>query len=331
MKIPRLSRALALCWLVYFPVHEVQAAPLSVTQGRAAQKAGTRLVDVNYDLSGGVPPYTVTLQGSLDGGTTWTLPVTTVGGNVGSGVTAGTNRTVTWNAGADWAGQISDNVKFRVNVTDSAVPVDDLIAYYSFDGSAEDVSGNGHNGVDYGALATVDRFGQSNSALEFNGTNAYVSIGNGINPGIFTITAWVWLSKLPTDSAVIISKLHNKSPDFYKNFEIRVEPNGGLYAHIPDGEGWPGLHSNELLGTAKWNHVTLTYDGVSAKIYLNGNPQISILYSNYSQSDVDITIGSRPEGGVPAGPSMFFPGRIDEVRIYNRVLSLAEISALSEQ
>jgi formylglycine-generating enzyme required for sulfatase activity len=95
---------------------------LSVTQGRAAQKAGTRLVDVNYDLSGGVPPYTVTLQGSMDGGVTWTLPVTTVSGNVGSGVTAGTNRTATWNAGADWNGQISANVKIRVNVTDSATP-----------------------------------------------------------------------------------------------------------------------------------------------------------------------------------------------------------------
>ena len=93
-----------------------------LTQGRAAQRVGTRLVDVYYDLSGGVPPYTVSLQGSLDGGTTWTLPVTTVTGNVGAGVTAGTNRLVTWNAGTDWSGQISANVKFRVNVTDSATP-----------------------------------------------------------------------------------------------------------------------------------------------------------------------------------------------------------------
>lgn len=79
-----------------------QSSPLSVTQGRASQKAGTKLVDVNYSISGGTPPYSVTLQGSLDGGVTWTLPVTTVTGNVGAGVTAGTNRLVTWNAGTDW-------------------------------------------------------------------------------------------------------------------------------------------------------------------------------------------------------------------------------------
>jgi formylglycine-generating enzyme required for sulfatase activity len=98
------------------------AAPLVVAQGRAAQRAGTKLVDVNYSISGGVPPYTVALQGSLDGGATWTLPVTTVSGNVGAGVTAGTNRLITWNAGADWAGHFGNNVKFRVNGTDSATP-----------------------------------------------------------------------------------------------------------------------------------------------------------------------------------------------------------------
>ena len=113
-------RAVGLALTALFSL--AQATPLSVTQGRAAQRAGTKLVDVYYDFSGGVPPYTVSLQGSSDGGVTWTLPVTTVSGNVGAGVTAGTNRLVTWSAGADWAGQISANVKFRVNVTDSAPP-----------------------------------------------------------------------------------------------------------------------------------------------------------------------------------------------------------------
>ncbi|MCX6876677.1 MAG: hypothetical protein NTW21_23145 [Verrucomicrobia bacterium] len=73
-------------------VFSAQAFPLSVSQGRTSQRTGTRLVDVYYDISGGNPPYTVRLWGSLDGGSTWTLPVTTVSGHVGAGVTAGTNR-----------------------------------------------------------------------------------------------------------------------------------------------------------------------------------------------------------------------------------------------
>jgi formylglycine-generating enzyme len=78
-------------------------------------------VDVYYEVSGGTAPYNVTLQGSADGGATWTLPVTTVSGHVGAVSAAGTNRKVTWNAGADWTGQVSANVKFRVTVTDAAV------------------------------------------------------------------------------------------------------------------------------------------------------------------------------------------------------------------
>ena len=125
-----------------------QAVPLSVTQGRASQRAGMRLVDVYYDISGGLPPYSVTLQGSLDGGTTWTLPVTTVTGNVGAGVTAGTNRVITWNAGTDWAGQLASNVKFRVTASDTP-PVPDgfaLIPAGSFSmGNALSASGDGYS------------------------------------------------------------------------------------------------------------------------------------------------------------------------------------------
>ncbi|KAB2638233.1 MAG: hypothetical protein DVB26_08330 [Verrucomicrobia bacterium] len=90
-----------------------------MSAGRASQRAGTRLVDVYYDIGGGAQPYTVTLQGSLDGGTTWTLPVTTVSGNVGAGMTAGTNRVITWNAARDWAGQLAANAKFRVTAGDT--------------------------------------------------------------------------------------------------------------------------------------------------------------------------------------------------------------------
>ena len=117
--LPVVHALLALCLVGSMAVSA--QAPLSVTQGRASQRAGTKMVDVYYDVSGGLPPYSVSLQGSTDGGATWNLPVTAVSGNVG-GVTAGTNRKVTWDAGTNWAGQISANVKFRVNVTDSATP-----------------------------------------------------------------------------------------------------------------------------------------------------------------------------------------------------------------
>lgn len=55
---------------------------------------------------------------------------------------------------------------------------DGLVAYYPFNGNADDGSGNGLNGVIYGATLTEDRFGNSNSAYSFDGVDDYASLGN---------------------------------------------------------------------------------------------------------------------------------------------------------
>ena len=53
---------------------------------------------------------------------------------------------------------------------------DNLIAYYPFNGNVNDESGNGNNGTVYGAILTEDRFGNPNSAYDFNGINANVQL-----------------------------------------------------------------------------------------------------------------------------------------------------------
>ncbi|MBX3739698.1 MAG: SUMF1/EgtB/PvdO family nonheme iron enzyme [Akkermansiaceae bacterium] len=87
---------------------------------RAAQRAGTKLVDVYYDLGGDDGPYRVAFEGSADGGATWTLPLATVIGAMGSEVAAGANRRAVWDAGADWNGNVSEAVRFRVRATKDA-------------------------------------------------------------------------------------------------------------------------------------------------------------------------------------------------------------------
>ena len=51
-----------------------------------------------------------------------------------------------------------------------------LVAYYPFNGNANDASGNGNDGIVYGAILTVDRFGNAYSAYYFAGTNSYIRI-----------------------------------------------------------------------------------------------------------------------------------------------------------
>jgi formylglycine-generating enzyme len=90
----------------------------------ASQRAGTELVDIHYAVTADTPTVSVTLEISADGGVTWSVPVTTVSGNIGSGVTTGSGKMITWNAGVDWPGQFSAQTRYRVTADDLvAAPV----------------------------------------------------------------------------------------------------------------------------------------------------------------------------------------------------------------
>ncbi len=93
-------------------------AQITAGNVRAAQRTGTKLVDIDYDITGIATPCSVILEISSDGGTTWTVPATALTGAVGTNVTPGTNLRVTWNAGLDWNNQTSAQTKFRFKVSD---------------------------------------------------------------------------------------------------------------------------------------------------------------------------------------------------------------------
>jgi formylglycine-generating enzyme required for sulfatase activity len=99
-------------------VASVQADP-AVSNLTASQRAGTKLVDITYDLDApGFGLVAVTLEASSDGGATWTVPVISVTGAVGGSVVPGTGKAIVWNAGVDWAGNYSTQMRFRVVAED---------------------------------------------------------------------------------------------------------------------------------------------------------------------------------------------------------------------
>ncbi len=82
--------------------HAHAAAPV-VSNIRASQRTGTKLVDIYYDATDADgDALTVKIQVSNDNGTTYAVPAFTFTGAVGSGVAPGTNRYAVWNAGFDW-------------------------------------------------------------------------------------------------------------------------------------------------------------------------------------------------------------------------------------
>ena len=76
----------------------------------------------------------------------------------------------------------------------SYVPTDGLVGYWPFNGNANDDSLNGNNGTVNGASLTTDRFGNTNSAYNFDGLNSYIDCGNSSSistPTNFTFSVWI--------------------------------------------------------------------------------------------------------------------------------------------
>ncbi len=101
----------------------VHAAPPVVTNIRAAQLAGTKNVEIFYDVSDADgDALSIGMQVSGDAGQTYTIPATALSGHIGAGVAPGVNRRIVWNAGADWNGQLVSSAKVRVTASDGTTP-----------------------------------------------------------------------------------------------------------------------------------------------------------------------------------------------------------------
>jgi formylglycine-generating enzyme len=112
-------RLFALCALL---IAELSVAAPAVGNLNAAQRAGTKLVDIQYDIAAtGFATVAVSLEISSDGGVTWTVPATSVSGAIGSSVAPGTGKIIVWDAGADWPRGYSTQMRFRV-IADDGVP-----------------------------------------------------------------------------------------------------------------------------------------------------------------------------------------------------------------
>ena len=99
-----------------------QTAPV-VSNVVGVQRAGTKLVDITYDLvdTDSAELY-VTLQISSDAGSTWTVPATSATGQIGVGIPPGSGRSIVWNAGMNWNDLLSTTMRYRITAHDSLTP-----------------------------------------------------------------------------------------------------------------------------------------------------------------------------------------------------------------
>jgi N-acetylneuraminic acid mutarotase len=203
-----------------------------------------------------------------------------------------------------------------------------LLAYYPFNGNANDESGNGNNGTVHGASLTSDRNGNLNSSYSFDGVSNFIGI-KGVD---------IFESKELTISAFI--KPSNVSSNRY--YEItRQEDANGLDWHVSFQEYGTilsfGLNTNrndytELdipinklnFSNGEWHLVTAVFDGRIRSIFLDG----VLLGSDFKSGTISSACHLGAIGSTSRLTEEFFNGNIDELRVYNRALSPQEIQQL---
>lgn len=206
------------------------------------------------------------------------------------------------------------------------LPTDGLVAYYPFNGNANDESGNYNNGMSIGAILTPDRFNIPNKAYSFNGINSYINVTHtsSIQPtGGLTLSSWFNLNSLNRTSS-ILGKGYESNIGWYSLRYDSASQKIDFQINFTGYVGGPHytVSTFSFIQPYMWYHVTATYDGSNMKIYLNGYPENTsfipgTLGSNYG----DLKIGKCAEG-------YNLNGALDDIRIYNRALSNSEIQLL---
>ncbi len=222
---------------------------------------------------------------------------------------------------------ISIKIQLNAQGRPNYVPSNGLVGWWPFNGNAIDSSGTGNNGSVTGASLTSDRFGRSNQAYSFDGNADYINCGNASSlsiSGSITISVWIYANNFNTDHG-IVSK-YNTSPSYEL---ITSSP----YSIAPlnkvrwlDAGGF--LFSNAINANT-WYHLVTVFDVTNQKkyIYINGNlvAQSSVSLSAIPTNSNNLYIGSHQPSNVSYWS---WDGKLDDVGIWNRVLTDCEIKSL---
>ena len=223
-----------------------------------------------------------------------------------------------------------------------------LVGHWTFDGNkmltnVGDSSGQGNNGSLIGQAATTTVPGKVGQALSFDGVDDSVrigidEIGSAINgSAAVTFSSWINYGTLTGgqyDNDIFVAWANDPGSFVWINVRNDVGNIGKLLigGRSQTGDSFQETTSASALTSGKWHHVigVLNFTNDTITIYVDSiesiNTSVSFgsnTYVNGSKTTESDTIGVNGTTG-----NRYFPGKIDDVRIYNRALSQAEITAL---
>jgi len=200
-----------------------------------------------------------------------------------------------------------------------------LFAYYPFNGDANDASGNGHNGTVNGATLTTDRFGESNKAYSFDGVNDNIVVPYNSAFNIATFSLFCWVNKNVNKlQGIVMRDITSGAGRF---FQFLFESDGKIT--VINFNTTPAaftLTSDSVIGSG-WQFVGFEINNTAktTKLFHNGNMIKQLTYTGEQQITGTQAIYI---GDYNATTHVYFNGKIDDIRIYNRALSIEETKNL---
>jgi len=215
---------------------------------------------------------------------------------------------------------------FAISITIFAhhqLEADSLVAYWDFEESAgeeiKDQSGNGNNGQVNGAKWVQGKFGK---AMEFDGDD-FVLVPNSdlYNFGksdSFSISLWINYEP-KGDWQGTLQKFNGGYP-----FKVEIEPDNDLYFAIYDGSNFPKAFIGNV--NSEWHHCGFVRDVKTDKLYSYLDGELVEANDDNTTAEIanaaDLYIGARKPGN-----AITYKGMLDDMAIYNRVLTEAEIKS----
>lgn len=213
---------------------------------------------------------------------------------------------------------------------------DGLVASYTFNEGSTTDDVKGMQAIMSFTHQSKDRFGNTKHAVYLQGTNAsYIILGNSdvLKPTSGTVSLWVKIENPIFNgrgvmaNPIIITK-SNPTDDFYEGYSLFYDIGSKKLGAVTslDEPNQAGCRTVDEIDLHTWYHISMTYDDESLKLYINGElaAAISKKFTTQFLDNDPVVIGSF----LNSKNERYLNGYIDDVKIYNRVLSDKEILEL---
>ena len=236
-----------------------------------------------------------------------------------------------------------------------------LMAYWKFNGNANDSSGNGHNGTLEAGPAglaavpgpvpnlTADRFGNANSAYHFSGGgNIDVPYNPALNPKAITVS--VWERQDTAGRTDLKANCYMISLSRWNGWKFQMQPTRPFFTVNTDSadidrDAALDIKIGTTLGAGPWHHLVATYDGDSTEVfYVDGTPVKTWTNLRGAMKTInptyDLAIGSdltnaaySPTLTAPnyIGYGGYWTGDLDDIMIYNVALTSTQVTEIYNQ